>query len=70
MRAMRPATRTLGYREEDFRVDGGTDPDVAKAWSVVDAPLITNSCQLTDLVARLPALIDRNVVDQSKVCCD
>jgi hypothetical protein len=70
MRAMRPATRALGYREEDFRVDGGTDPDVPEVWSDVDAPLITNSRHLTERVGRLAALIDRNVVEQSKVCCD
>jgi len=66
MTGMQLATRGLDCREDDFCADAGTDPDVAELCSETDALLIEKSQRLTELVARLAAVISRSVVEESQ----
>ena len=64
MGAIQAATHEPDCRENGFRAEGKADLDVPEVWSEVDALLIRNSEQLTELVARLATLVIRNAVEE------
>jgi hypothetical protein len=65
MGVIQPSTCEFDHRQNDFPVEERFEQDAPEVWPEVDALLIRNSAQLTELVARLATLVIRNVVEES-----